>query len=486
MAEDIAVSVPVPRRKRRGQVMALVFLLTATIMALAVAATAWALGARRLPDIERAIMIGAGGCLCLFMVYHHTKSRFRAMGCIQTALRDNLLSTGPRDALRLREDMGPEALAWNKLLAEADAVNATKVANRTREALGDRRSSPGDFEAACESLSIGMIIVDSNLCARQTNGAAAALLQMAREQVVGAELSKLVQDAEVNAAVAAVAGGSGQRRTFEVQRAEASGQTILRIQVRPTRRGDAGGVLVTFEDITQQRLADAARNTFITQATHELRAPLTNMRLCLETAIEDLDERPAAMREHLNVLNHESRRLERMVSEMLSIAEIEAGSLRLKTDDVRLNKLFEELGTDFTRMAAEKQITLKFDLPPKMPVLQGDRDKLMLSLQNLLGNAIKYTPAGGTVSVSLREEGGQLAIDVTDTGIGIRPEECGRIFERFYRAEDARVSKITGTGLGLSLAREVARLHGGDVSVQSEIDKGSIFTLTLPPAVKAA
>jgi two-component system sensor histidine kinase VicK len=90
------------------------------------------------------------------------------------------------------------------------------------------------------------------------------------------------------------------------------------------------------------------------------------------------------------------------------------------------------------------------------------------------------------VSVSLRDEGGQLAIDVTDTGIGIRPEECARIFERFYRAEDARVSKITGTGLGLSLAREVARLHGGDVSVQSEIDKGSTFTLTLPPSAKAA
>jgi PAS domain S-box-containing protein len=463
-----------------------VFVLAAIVMVAAVAMTVWAMGAHGADAISRAIMVGAGGCLSLFVAYRRMKPRFWAMGCIQTALLDSTLSNGPRTPLRLREGMGPEAQAWNKLLSDADAATATHVANRTRDALGDRRSSPGDFEAACESLSIGMIIVDSNLCARQTNGAAAALLQMGREQVVGTELAKLVQDPEVNAAVAAVAGGSGQRRTFEVQRAEASGQTILRIQVRPTRRGDAGGVLVTLEDITQQRLADAARNTFITQATHELRAPLTNMRLCLETAIEDLDERPAAMREHLNVLNHESRRLERMVSEMLSIAEIEAGSLRLKTDDVRLNKLFEELGADFTRMAAEKNVTLKFDLPPKLPVLQGDRDKLMLSLQNLLGNAIKYTPAGGTVSVSVREESGQLAIDITDTGIGIRPEECGRIFERFYRAEDARVSKITGTGLGLSLAREVARLHGGDVLVQSEIDKGSTFTLTLPPSAKAA
>ena len=153
--------------------------------------------------------------------------------------------------------------------------------------------------------------------------------------------------------------------------------------------------------------------------------------------------------------------------------------------DVRLDKVFEELAADYKEQAVEKQISLTFDLPPKFPVIQGDRDKLMVTLHNLLGNALKYTPAQGRVTVALRTDASHVVVEVTDTGIGVRPEEHQQIFEKFYRAKDPRVAKITGTGLGLALAREIARLHGGDVAVQSELDKGSTFTLTLPSRVLA-
>jgi signal transduction histidine kinase len=169
-----------------------------------------------------------------------------------------------------------------------------------------------------------------------------------------------------------------------------------------------------------------------------------------------------------------------MVSEMLSVAEIEAGSLKLHGGDVRLDALFERLRAEVEPMAEQKQIKLAFDLPPKFPVIYGDIDKLVLALHNLIGNAIKYTPAGGQVTISMRADGTRVTVEVADTGIGVRPEEHERIFDRFYRAKDPRVSKITGTGLGLALSREVARIHGGDVTVQSEIDKGSTFTLTVP------
>lgn len=475
-----------PSRARHS--IAPICIATGAVLLGCVGTTLWAIGdVRNVKSLGVAGAVATAGLLAIAGIYRRMRVRFKAVSAIGTALLESATATtGSRTSLQLNETFGPEAIAWNSLLREADASRTAVVVDRTRAALGDRRSGGGDFEAACESLSIGMLIVDQQMQVRQVNGAAATLLQVKRDGIVGTPIIKLITDPNVATAVAAVAGGSGQRRTVEMTRNEPTGQTILRIQVRPTRRDDAGGVLVTIDDVTQQRLADAARNTFITQATHELRAPLTNMRLCLEAAVDDLDSNPSAMREHLNVLNTESRRLERMVSEMLSIAEIEAGSMRLKSDDVRLDKLFEELNHDFVRLAADKQITLKFDLPPKLPVLHGDRDKLMLSLQNLVGNALKYTPNGGKVTVSLREEGGSVAVDITDTGIGIKDEERNRIFERFYRAQDARVTKITGTGLGLSLAREVARLHGGDVSVQSEIDKGSTFTLTLPPRARAA
>jgi signal transduction histidine kinase len=137
-------------------------------------------------------------------------------------------------------------------------------------------------------------------------------------------------------------------------------------------------------------------------------------------------------------------------------------------------------------LAKDKNITLAYDLPPKFPVIQADRDKFVLALHNLIGNAIKYTPEGGKVTVTVRVTPQQVAIDVTDTGIGIKPEEHQLIFERFYRAKDPRVAKITGSGLGLALTRDVARLHGGDVTVFSEIDAGSTFTLTVPIVNQAA
>jgi two-component system sensor histidine kinase VicK len=202
--------------------------------------------------------------------------------------------------------------------------------------------------------------------------------------------------------------------------------------------------------------------------------------------MEDGDNDAALRGKALNVINQEARRLERIVGEMLSVSEIEAGQLRIKTDDVRLDVLFDELKGDYSAQAEDKQIKLSFNLPPKLPVIRGDRDKIVMAMHNLIGNALKYTAKGGSVSVNVKADGKQLLFSVNDTGIGISEDEAERIFERFYRAKDPRVEKITGTGLGLTLAREVIRLHGGDVTVESELNKGSTFTLTLPIVSEAA
>jgi signal transduction histidine kinase len=255
---------------------------------------------------------------------------------------------------------------------------------------------------------------------------------------------------------------------------------VLRYSVRPIRRDETAMAMLYIEDVTQQRAADDARNAFVTQATHELRTPLTNMRLHIETALEEGEADPALRAQSLNVINAESRRLERIVSDMLNVAQIEAGSLELAHDDVRLEDLFAHLATVFRPQAEEKQITLTFNLPPKLPVLQGDRDKIMLAVHNLVGNALKYTPENGQVTATVDAGDRQLTVEVRDTGFGIAEEDQQHLFEKFYRAQDRRVVKITGSGLGLALAREVIRLHGGDITVQSQLDKGSTFVLTLP------
>jgi two-component system sensor histidine kinase VicK len=272
----------------------------------------------------------------------------------------------------------------------------------------------------------------------------------------------------------------------EVQQDDSATAGVLRFIVRPVRQADSGIAMIIIEDVTQQRVAAESRSAFLGRATHELRTPLTNIRLYVETALVEGKDDPAVRAKCLNVINEESARLERIVSDILSVSEIEAGALEIKRDDVRLDVLFEQLKADYEPQARERQIKLTFDLPPKLPVFQGDCDKIALALHNLLGNALKYTPTGGQVTVYVNFDQNQIAIDVTDTGIGIGEGDIEKVFEKFYRAKDQRITDITGSGMGLAIAREVIRLHGGDITVQSELNKGSNFTLTLPVPNEAA
>jgi signal transduction histidine kinase len=305
--------------------------------------------------------------------------------------------------------------------------------------------------------------------------------------LIGYPFAGFVTDNTLRSALqSAIESGWRQARRLEITRQEQGVASVLRLSIRPMRKDDAGAGVVIIEDITQSCAAEASRNAFVTQASHELRTPLTNMRLCLETAMDDENADPAERAKCFNVLNQETRRLERMVSEMLSVAEIEAGVIKLRVDDVRLDSLFEELRSDFESLAKEKRIELVFELPPKFPVIQADRNKLALALHNLVGNAVKYTPEGGRVTISLRVERDRITVEVVDTGIGIKDEEADLVFEKFYRAKDPRVAKISGSGLGLTLSRQVARLHGGDVTLQSQLNRGSTFSLVVPMVSKAA
>ncbi|MCA9296955.1 MAG: hypothetical protein KC983_10565, partial [Phycisphaerales bacterium] len=213
---------------------------------------------------------------------------------------------------------------------------------------------------------------------------------------------------------------------------------------------------------------------------HELRTPLTNIRMYVETAIEDGDRDPAVRGQCLNVINHEAARLERIVGDMLSVAEIEAAGIELIINDIRLENLFAELENDYRAQADDRGLTLTFDIIPRLPALRGDRDKLTLVFHNLLGNALKYTIDQGTVTVRVDATETELLVDVSDTGIGIAPEDQERIFEKFQRARDQRLDSIAGTGLGLALAQEVVHRHGGSLTVESTLDVGSTFHVRLP------
>lgn len=431
--------------------------------------------------------IGAVALGGLLVVYRSMRARLRALGAINEALVAVDLGEQSLEALRVSADLGPAAASWNKLLSEREKLREKAMGERVNDELGNRRGRDSEVASACDALWQGVLLVDDESKIRFANGAAGVFLQGKREEMVGQSISRFLLDAKAVGAIQDVATGKTKQRTVvEIERNAEQGGGTLRFSIRPLRKEDHGRALVVVEDVTQQRVADAARNSFVAQATHELRTPLTNMRLYIDSLIEDGAEDPVKRTQAINVISGETQRLERIVGDMLSVAEIEAGSLRVQEGDVRLETLFGEIEAEFREQARAKEITFKMELAPKLPVIRGDRDKIGLAVHNLVGNAIKYTPAGGEVKVTVGETGGELTVEVKDNGIGIKPEEQDRVFDKFYRAKDKRIANITGTGLGLALAREVARLHGGDITVESQIDRGSAFTLRLPASAPKA
>ncbi len=430
--------------------------------------------------------IGAAALVSLLLVYRNMRWRLRAMGAIREALL--ALSQGELSmaALAVGPDLGPEAIAWNDLLIEKDKLSTLVVVGAIRDPVNDRRVNKGDLDAAFDAMSQGLVLINDKLEAKFVNGAAAVFLQTRREQMVGSGVGQFIKYKEVLAAIEGVAAGTVRRRmTLEVKQEGGGSTGVLKFSIRPVRREDSAAAMVIIEDVTQQRVADEARNAFVAQATHELRTPLTNIRLYVETAIEEGEANPSVRTNALNVINQEARRLESIVTEMLSVSEIEAGCFKLNRAEVRLDALFAELLADYEPQARDKSIDLKMNLPPKLPAIKGDRDKINVALHNLVGNALKYTSLKGKVAINVTIDKGTLTVEIVDSGIGIDAEDQKHIFNKFYRAKDPRVSKIVGTGLGLTLAREVVRLHGGEITVDSQLDKGSRFTLTLPIDVEA-
>lgn len=371
--------------------------------------------------------------------------------------------------------------AWNGILQDRAARREADYAASVAEAGGAGSSEAAAASSAIGALPHGVVLVDDRMVVVLANRVAFRLLGGEGESVAGTMLSEFPAASEIAPKVRAIIAGEHRTTSFDFTPGEDTSAGVHRVTIRAFRRAsDAASAMILFEDVTRQRLAEESRGMFVAHAAHELRAPLTNIQLYVEEAIEEGDQDPALRAQALGVIQTEARRLERVVSDMLGVSEIESGTLSLRAGEVKLDRMFAELRTDFAAHAKEKEIELSFDLPPKFPVARADREKLAGALHNVIGNALKYTPPGGRVSVEVEADESELVVAVRDTGVGIAPEEQEKVFDRFYRAEGEQVRAQTGTGLGLPLAREIARLHGGDLTLESEPGAGSVFTLRVP------
>ena len=228
---------------------------------------------------------------------------------------------------------------------------------------------------------------------------------------------------------------------------------------------------------------DKSRSQFVSNASHELKTPLATMKLLLENMLYQPDMPPELRTEFMQDINHEIDRLSGIITDLLTLTQMDSHASPLQVTRVNLSALTEETAHTLQIAAEQKKQTFTADIAHGI-AMDGDQGKLTQIFYNLMDNAIKYTPEGGHIAVTLTQSGAEAVFAVTDDGIGIPEADQKHIFERFYRVDKARSRATGGTGLGLSIVRQLAAMHGGTVSVSSQPGQGATFTVTLPMDAK--
>ena len=380
-------------------------------------------------------------------------------------------------AIRVRDDV---SLGWNRLVSmierqQTNPDNQSLDAKLLQAKANRRVSQDRDI---LQSIPDGVAMTDVEGRITFANRAVAALL--GEDVNEGTSIQQLLESIDQEANEWIESHQDDHPAVCEIHRQGHLAERIIRVSRQGLENSRQTGQVWCLRDVTQQKLSEKMRDQFIDTATHELRTPLSNIKAYAETLVTCDEIDVEQQKEFCNIINSEVTRLARFVDDLLSISSMEMGSLVVDKQNVDTARLFAEVFDKVEPLMQQKQITFGKELPEKLPELKLDKDKIVAVLVNLLGNAAKYTPAGGKVSLRVKIEEAVLEFAVTDTGVGIAEEELPKVFEKFFRSADSRVQEETGTGLGLSLAQEVVQMHGGQLTVESVLNQGSTFLVSIP------
>lgn len=356
----------------------------------------------------------------------------------------------------------------------ADADGKIILANRACEGKVSRRLSEfigGSITELFDDPNSKIILEELiNYNNHHTNASFEVLVPPCRSTAAGSD--KIIEDSEEP---------NQNPAPFSPENVVRSGGTILWIcGHRLAGERENSDILLTLRDITQRKISDAGQEAFIAHVSHEMRSPLTNIRAYAETLLSDMVLDARTQKEAFNVINEETSRLIRLVNDVLDLSSMETGTLTLDKGEVALDRLIRQCVNDVRAAASSKKITLQSNYHPKLPNLQADREKLALVINNILSNAIKYTPETGTIFIETNVDDRYVYIKVTDTGMGVAEKDRDKIFDKFYRVQRQETADIPGSGLGLSTAKEIVALHGGAINVISELNKGTEMEVKLP------
>jgi two-component system, OmpR family, sensor histidine kinase SenX3 len=352
--------------------------------------------------------------------------------------------------------------------AEAEARAAEATAEGLRHELGRLEEDLRAMSTILSSMDDGVLLLDADGHLVFANDALAVHLGSRPLRAAGVFPIGLQE---------AIRAASEQGRPVAVEVETGSSGRWLRGSATPV--GEDGAVLLVVQDVTEPRRVDAVRRDFVANASHELKTPAASIQAAAETIRTAVYDDPSVVPRFAAQLEREAARLSRIVSDLLDLSRLEGGSQL--DGEVSLSAILREERDRFLAAAAQAGVELELSAAAQGRVRGSGRD-LALLLRNLVDNAINYTKREGHVRAEVCDAPGEIVLTVSDSGIGIPTRELPRVFERFYRVDRARSRDTGGTGLGLSIVRHVVENHGGSVEVESELGRGSTFTVRLPAA----
>jgi two-component system phosphate regulon sensor histidine kinase PhoR len=322
-----------------------------------------------------------------------------------------------------------------------------------------------------------VIVVDGSLRVSAANDSAYESLGRSSGKLEGRRLSEVVRDTALHDGFR----WSVERREPSELRLELSGNEvrIFDVHIAPLEIDGAQLAVGFFYNVSRIERLERIRQEFLSNISHELRTPLTSILAFVETLEDGAIDDEENNRRFLNIIRRNAERMRCLISDILELSLIESGKVSIEVQSVDLSSMVSAAFSDLSAKAEPRAIRLVNSVPEGVRV-NADPVRLEQMMTNLVDNAIKFDREGGTVTVSHQHRAARDVITVSDTGEGILPEHVDRIFERFYRVDRARTSDAGGTGLGLAIVKHLARLHGGEVTVRSELGAGSVFTIELP------
>jgi PAS domain S-box-containing protein len=391
---------------------------------------------------------------------------------------------------RMNEDLEERIAGRTSELSQTNECLTAEIADRTRaqgalsHALEDSRRDREKLDGILRSVSDGLVVADHQLAILHMNTAAEKLLDLPLERALGQPLDRLGATAALSGRLRGLLSQARQTASFDFEfpGADPKRPRIFQARFSPmeSEQGQPGGVLL-IHDVTRERELDRLKSEFLGMAAHELNTPLAiilGFSEILSISGESVQFTPEQQAEYLQLIHGKALELSRLVDDLLDISRVEAGQpLVLDYETLRIDELLRDILRPYQDKCSKHRFELRFS--SAWAEIRADHGRIRQVLDNLISNAVKYSPQGGLIKVAVEESGGSFRVSVADEGIGMTAEQVEHIFDRFYRADFSNTA-VRGVGLGMSIVRHIIRAHKGDIQVESQLGRGTTVSFDLP------